>query len=399
MIARLRLILSLLAPAILGVSIGALLVKIQLPQQFFSSSDPLSPLGQTWGVATPAERRPKEVVGFLPYWLVKDINTLPPVTEVVYFSLSLDNRGEIVTRQNPQEVDMGWYTLQMDSTQNLLAAFKRQGAQVTVAVTAFDNELIDDLTHRPEVKQRAIGTISEAVRTFGFNGVNIDFEYILNEPSASDSGPALVRFVKDLREQLRKENPQATVSVDLYVNGIIYDEPYDVAGLTQAADQVMVMAYDFHSPGSAQAGPVAPLRASGQDNSIVEGLEAALAKKVDLQKLVLGIPLYGYEWPTQSTEFKAPTLDTGVLATHKRIAKLTQTEDIKPMWDPETLSPWLWYESQEGIKQIYYDNDRSIGLKLQLVDQLGLQGIGFWALGYEGENQAIWRLVSSWQSK
>ena len=130
MISQLRLALSLLVPALLGVSIGAVLVRAELPELLLSPPDPLSPLGQTWGMVTSKEKRrvtEKVVVGFLPYWLVNDIRKLPPVTELVYFSLALDNQGEIVTRQNPQEVDLGWHTLRQDSTQDLLAASKSPG--------------------------------------------------------------------------------------------------------------------------------------------------------------------------------------------------------------------------------------------------------------------------------
>lgn len=399
MISRFHLALSLAVPIAFGIGLGVALGRFGLPNELFSRPEPLSPLGQTWGVTVPPNLSAKQTIGFLPYWLVKEINRLPPVTEVVYFSLELDEEGEIVKRQNPQEVELGWYTLQQESTQNLLDAFKRQGAGVTVAVTAFDNDRIDVLIHQSEVKQRAIETIAQAVQEYGFTGVNVDFEYVLSEPFQANSGLALAQFVKDLQVRLKKDNPQAKVSVDIYVNGMIYDEPYDVTALSRVADQVIVMAYDFHAPGSDRAGPVAPLRSDGQYRSIVEGIEAALEKKVALGKLVLGIPLYGYEWPTQTADFRALTLETGVLATSKRIGKLIQEEEVRLEWDQQSLSPWLWYETDGQIRQIYFDNDRSVSLKLQLADQLGLQGVAFWALGYEGENSSLWQVVAAWKQK
>ena len=49
--------------------------------------------------------------------------------------------------------------------------------------------------------------------------------------------------------------------------------------------------------------------------------------------------------------------------------------------------------------QIYFEDERSLKAKLELVKQTGLGGVGFWALGYEGEDEEIWRGVRGVLSK
>lgn len=40
--------------------------------------------------------------------------------------------------------------------------------------------------------------------------------------------------------------------------------------------------------------------------------------------------------------------------------------------------------------QVWYDDNESLALKYQYIMNEGLQGVGFWALGYEGNNSSIW---------
>jgi spore germination protein len=60
-------------------------------------------------------------------------------------------------------------------------------------------------------------------------------------------------------------------------------------------------------------------------------------------------------------------------------------------WDDEAMSPYLVYKEDGAIKQIYYENLASLSLKYQLVRQLNLSGVAFWAIGYEGEFQEVWQ--------
>jgi spore germination protein YaaH len=69
--------------------------------------------------------------------------------------------------------------------------------------------------------------------------------------------------------------------------------------MSKIADNIVLMAYDYHSTSSFVTGPVAPLSGAGIMSEY--DVTAAVEKTLDLippQKLVLGIPLYGYEWET-----------------------------------------------------------------------------------------------------
>ncbi|OGD63737.1 hypothetical protein A2160_03610 [Candidatus Beckwithbacteria bacterium RBG_13_42_9] len=394
-----RYLLSIFWPTLVGIGVGIIVVALQLKGVNFQKTTFLSPLGEILGVTAETDSN-KEVIGFLPYWLMKDAKSpFSQLDTIVYFSISLDDRGQVKTKENTQEAEMGWYTLHKESTQNLLGQLRQHRKKTILAVTAFDNEKIDNLISDSKVKQQAIEAIAEEVKESKFDGVNVDFEYSLKDHFRDDSGLLLAQFIADLKKRLKKDNFKALVSVDIYVNGIINDKPYDLKALNQTADQIIIMAYDFHIP-SSDAGPIAPLRTGDDSRSIIEGIQAAIKKEAAMEKLVLGIPLYGYEWQTYSSDFKAQTVeDSGVLATYKRINELIKDKGIETMWDEGSLSPWFSYKVGRQIRQVYYDNEESISLKLQLVDQLKMKGIAFWALGYEGNELQIWDMVGNWQKR
>ena len=45
------------------------------------------------------------------------------------------------------------------------------------------------------------------------------------------------------------------------------------------------------------------------------------------------------------------------------------------------------------MMQIYFENLESLRLKFNLVAESQMGGVGFWALGYEGETNEVWKTV------
>ena len=62
----------------------------------------------------------------------------------------------------------------------------------------------------------------------------------------------------------------------------------DYAAIGRAADQVRLMAYDYHWASSAP-GPVAPI-------SWVRDVLRYAKTQIPASKIILGVPLYGYDW-------------------------------------------------------------------------------------------------------
>ena len=101
---------------------------------------------------------------------------------------------------------------------------------------------------------RSVARISALVATYGYDGVNIDFE----------AGPGgrprenLVAFASELSQTLHAQGARLTMAVGAMTGPTLIGRNgfYDLAALAAVCDHLFVMAWDLHWAGSA-AGPVA----------------------------------------------------------------------------------------------------------------------------------------------
>lgn len=389
----------LIWPVVVGILLGVAFFSWKNQDSEFNILSPL-------GTVIPSLKKPKsekEIIGFLPYWNVPKLDPdtfdWTILTQIIFFGLSIDEQGELIY-VSKGEKDLGAVWLEGQSLEKILKKARQNQVKTLLVIKSFDNETIDSIINNQEFSQKAIENIRKKVKEKNFDGINLDFEYILDGKIVTQSAQNLVRFTKDLNIALKRDNPQAVLSIDVYPNGFMYEKPYDVVSLSKVCDQIIIMAYDFHQMGSNQAGPVAPLRAPLGSRSIIETLQVAFEKEIPSEKLILGIPLYGYEWQTVSEEHQANTYPrSGALATFKRVKDLISQEGLATFWDNLSMSPWLVFEEEEELKQIYFENERSISLKLELSRQSNLGGIAFWALGYEGQDASFWQMIKDWQER
>ena len=106
---------------------------------------------------------------------------------------------------------------------------------------------------------------------------------------------------------------------------------------------------------------------------------------VPASKVILGVPFYGYDWPTtdgtgaaQATGSESPLSD-GVIA----------ASGHPTYWDPTTMTAWTSYQVGTQWHETYFDNPTSLALKAQLAAWFHIAGLGIWALGMDGNNPAM----------
>jgi hypothetical protein len=109
-------------------------------------------------------------------------------------------------------------------------------------------------------------------------------------------------------------------------------------------------------------------------------------------KLLLGVPYYGYQWPTQTGNLNSPATGTGTAYTYSTMK--TNSAAHGRLWDLNSLTPWYKYQNPAWY-QGWYDDSVSLGLKYDLVNTKNLAGIGIWALSYDGSNTELWNTISA----
>ncbi len=383
----------------------------------------LSPLGSilSLNTNTTVPKSNRQVFAFLPFWLIDDVadRDLPPFTHLAYFGLEFDGKGNlrVTTADGYKEPGLTHYLKEPFS--RLARKVKDRGGKVLLVLRMMQNDDIETALSSPSARQKIIDTTMSTLNQRSFDGINVDIEYTGTPPESTIQN--LTSFVKELRSQCQSStsNP-CQLSIDAYADAAKKPRIWDLGSLSPLVDTVIIMGYDFSRPGSIQAGPVAPLRGACPANTLAGLLENLSGREtshcqydyditssirdysqiVPVNKLVLAVPFYGYEWPTVSASPGANTTDRGITASYDRVQATINSLALlgKPYQqaiDPVSLTPYFIYSDGKNVKQIWYDNPVSLRLKRQLVDNAGLAGIAAWAWGYDDETGSLWQAISN----
>ena len=233
-------------------------------------------------------------------------------------------------------------------------------------------------------RQNIITTLVNSVSSAGADGVNIDFEGL---PSSQKEN--MVQFITDLKAAFNNAIPGSQVT--LATPAVDWSGAWDYDELASISDGLMIMGYDYHWSNAPTTGPVAPLTGWGTYN-VTWTVNDYLTWSGGLNdKLILGCPYYGYDWPAESGSAGANTTASGTAKIYSVAEPLAQT--YGKLRDNDSQSPWYRYQSS-GWRQCWYDDSLSLSLKYDLVNQHDLQGIGIWALGYDGDNTELWNAIN-----
>ena len=304
-----------------------------------------------------------ESFGFLPYWALTDPAgvDLAPLTTVAYFSVGVNASGHAV------ESGPGWTGYQSQVLASMATAAHRGGARVVLTLTCFDQHALDQLTHDPAAQAALAATAVSLVRAKNLDGVNLDFE---GQGSADRAG--LVRLVGTVASAMHRADAGWQVTVDTYGSSAADTSGfYDVGALAHEVDALVVMAYDMGASGT--PGPTAPSTGAGFTDSQVVSEYRAVAPG---SSVILGLPLYGYDWPTTGPAAGDPATGPPEPVADDQVAP---TDTV--YWDPSTGTPWAVYRSGTQWHQIWFDDAPSLAAKARLADIGGLRGVALWALG------------------
>lgn len=220
-------------------------------------------------------------------------------------------------------------------------------------------------------RQNIIAQLMSAAERVGLDGINVDFETL-----SEDAGPHFLEFLRELSIECHKRN--LVLSVD---NPVPEDftSHYDRGEQGEVVDYVIIMGYDEHYVGSAEAGSVASL-------PWVEKGVADTLTEVPAEKTILAIPFYTRLWKT-----------TGGALTSEAIgmdqAQQVLTENaVETIWDGSVGQNTATFEKEGATFQIWMEDSKSIAEKVKLIPKYNLAGVAQWKLGFE--NSSIWQVIT-----
>ena len=301
------------------------------------------------------------VVGGYAYPYIREAvleETLPYLTNLHVFSYGFTPEGQLV----PPQVDDTF----------MITAALNFGASPVLTLTPFgpdghfNNLLITTLVNNEEIIQTLLSNLLSTLLEKGFQGVDIDFEYILPE----DRIP-FADFVAQTREFLSPYGFHVSVALAPKTSdsqqGVLY-EGKDYALLGSAADSVLLMTYEWgYTYGPPMA--VAPI------NKVREVVDYAVTR-IAPAKIDLGIPNYGYDWPLPYVRGTSAAKVIG----NVEAVQIAASAGVPIQFDEVAMSPFFRYEKDGLEHEVWFEDVRSIREKFSLLQAYGLRGMGYWQI-------------------
>lgn len=375
--------------AIFGMGLGGVYAYL-----YQRSLQTLEPVGNTNVDIPVPPPKLKIMYGFLPFWLMKDAYISPSLTDVAYFSLPVSSDGNW-QKKDGASANPGWRTFQSDRFNDLRIQTLTNRQRLSITISLLTDETIDSFLANPDAQDMLIRNTMELLREQAIDGINIDVEHL--SPSSPLQRQQFVTFMEKFSTSVRTKTPAPHISIDIYASATKPTQIWDLKKLAPYTDHFIIMGYDFHHRSSAIAGPNAPLygKTLGRwDTDIMTSLKSIM-EEIQPNQIILGIPLYGYEWKTTKDTLGAPTFPkSGRVASLKRIQEeLSLQPNVSSRWDWDSLTPYLAVADDTGTRIISYENAQSLQYKLDSARQAGLAGVAFWALGYATAEDPIWKLL------
>lgn len=382
------------------------------PVTSLASSPPVQTAATTPRALTSAGGPQREVFGFGLLSSLSDPTVGYPswnfglLSTVALFGLHVNDDGTFA-----MDSDMAvWNSSALTS---LVSTAHSRGTKVVVTIVLQDFGV--NTPHMCAGLSHGATTIAETLdglKAKGIDGVNVDYEGLNGSCGTADSSwarHAFTNFVASLRSAL----PAASyLSVDTYASSAI--DPvgfFDPAGLAASADALFVMAYDleYSNYSSAPAncsrfclGPTAPVGGYRyNDSTIVNWYKAT----VPASKVILGVPYYGRKACVAGAVANAypvgdVTADSYLDASQEytsNLVKLGSYTMHRDTRDPQGQERWdTWVNtSLNCVRELYWDDTLSLGIKYALVNSAGLRGVGLWNLNYGGGAPELWSLLST----
>jgi len=351
----------------------------------------------------------KRVVAYFPSWGIyqKDyyVEDIPAenLTHIIHAFATITAEGKIAiidswadleipmgpdTWENPIRGHFGAYARLKEANPSL---------RVLIAVGGwFDSGRFSEVAATDSARKTFATSVREFCVQYGFDGVDLDWEYpvvatgvngnVRPEDSTNYAKlAAAIRSEFDAQERIDGKTYEISAATPA---GFDKFERIDLAALSAQLDFINMMTYDFHGRWvKNKTGHNAPLFANPNDANPRYNVDGAvqgyLSAGVPSDKLVLGIPAYGYGWtgvPFAAPYGSAAGTGPGTLSVepgfydYRTVAALLVQNPQHNYWD-EASQVSFYYD---GNLWISYDGPQSLLRKIDYIEEYNLGGMMFW---------------------
>ncbi len=265
------------------------------------------------------------------------------------------------------------------ATQEYITQAHALGCQVWAVVDNINSSQLQQLDNHTflttlDARTNLIDQLIREQATYGFEGINVDFEQI-----PSENGDDYIEFIRELSIACR--NAGIILSVDNYPY-YEFNYHYDLEEQSRFVDYLVVMGYDEHYAGSQEAGSVASI------SYVTEGIQRALNAGVEKDRLINAVPFYSRVWKTENGQVSSSALGM------EQVQSYMAEHGMTAAWDASTGQNYAETTENGTLIQIWVEDAQSIQQKLDVMQSFGIKGIAEWKLQFETAD--VWDNIANY---
>lgn len=329
------------------------------------------------------------------YWRSSEAQRFPPssipanyFTHIFYATVVIDDRT------NKLSVSTAEGQLMDDFTSKLHQ--KKLKCVLSIGLATTNPNSLSSMARTPDGRATFIQSSIDTARKHGFDGLDLYWKYPGSAEDMRDLSSLFLEWKGAIKGESSDPNTQLSLSAVVYFAANKFfplnnNIPYPFQAIINYVDFVNVVCYDYCGFGSEDTKKTAEnalLYDQPGKKSTDFGISSWIKHaKVPVEKLVMGLPLYGRTWSLADPNengIGAPAvrfgLGNGVLE-YDAILQFNNNEGATVKNDESTASAY----SYSGMDWIGYDNPISVGTKVQYASTNKLAGYFFWAIGMDSK--------------
>ena len=249
----------------------------------------------------------------------------------------------------------------------LVSAARQAGVAPMMVITnkGFDSDVASSILHNAQ--DVLLDNVLQVLRSKNYYGLDIDFEYVY--PSDREAYNSFLRKASGVIKSAGFSISSALApKLSAEQQGTQYTaHDYPVHG--RYMDRTIIMTYEWgftYGPPMA----VAPV------NAVRKVLDYAVTA-IPRDKILMGVPNYGYDWTLPYQKGTAAVVVSNVGA-----VELAYRMHAAIRYDQAAQAPYFTYYDNNGAQHIvWFEDARSIRAKLLLPAEYRLGGVSYWTIG------------------
>lgn len=222
----------------------------------------------------------------------------------------------------------------------------------------YDNDIVTGMLNSQSNREKITQQILKGVKNLA--GVNLDFSNF--KLSDRDN---YTQFVKELAALMHMNNKIITINI----SGTQY---VDVEKISEVVDYIIIQPYFERSLSSKTSGPISSIK------YVEKCVQDIIQKGVDVEKVVLEIPVYTILW----TE-RYGTVINAELYSMKTMKEYITENNIESKLDNISGQNYINYSKGITTYKMWLEDEQSIKYKTEFVNKYNLAGVSIYKSGLE----------------